>query len=99
MDCFENAGPLKNEEYQRSVLYTTLSPCEMCSGTALFYKVKKIVMGENETIVGAEEYLRSRGVELINLDNDECKALLQGYVKDHSEIWKADTGGRADIAS
>ena len=90
MDCFENAGPLKTAEYQRAVLYSTLSPCDMCSGTALLFKVKKIVMGENETFKGPEEYVRSRGVEIMNLENEECKAMLQSYIKDHPEVWSAD---------
>src|SRR5262245_17998117 len=62
MDCLENAGRLTARDYQRSVLYSTLSPCDMCSGTALLYKIPKVVIGENETFQGPEDYVRSRGV-------------------------------------
>src|SRR6516165_9792282 len=65
MDCLERAGRLKASDYQRATLYSTLSPCDMCSGTALLYKIPKVVIGENETFQGPEEYVRSRGVELI----------------------------------
>src|SRR4249920_2742187 len=74
MDCLENAGRLKARDYQRSVLYSTLSPCDMCSGTSLLYKIPKIVIGENKTFQGPEDYVRSRGVELVIADDAECIA-------------------------
>src|SRR5215813_11326835 len=69
MDCLENAGRLTARDYGRAVLYSTLSPCDMCSGTALLYKIPKIVIGENQTFQGPEDYLRSRGVDLVILDD------------------------------
>ena len=79
MDCLENAGRLKAGDYQRAILYSTLSPCDMCSGTALLYKIPKIVIGENQTFQGPEDYVRSRGVELEILNNAECIQLMQRF--------------------
>lgn len=87
MDCIENSGRLKGKDYQSSTLYTTLSPCEMCSGMILLYKIPNVVMGENKTLKGPEEYLTKNGVELINLDLEECKELMREYIKDNHEIW------------
>src|SRR5664279_717817 len=75
MDCLENAGRLKARDYQRATLYSTLSPCDMCSGTALLYKIPRIVIGENRTFQGPESYVRSRGVELVVVDDPECVAM------------------------
>src|SRR5690349_23820372 len=72
MDCLENAGRLTARDYQRATLYSTLSPCDMCSGTALLYKIPKIVIGEHQTFQGPEDYVRSRGVELTILNDPEC---------------------------
>ena len=85
MDCIENAGRLKAADYQRSVLYSTLSPCDMCSGTALLYKIPKIVIGENRTFQGPEDYLRSRGVLLEILDDAECVALMRDFISQRPE--------------
>lgn len=87
MDCIENSGRLKGKDYQSSTLYTTLSPCEMCSGMILLYKIPKVVMGENKTLKGPEEYLTKNGVKLINLDLEECKELMREYIKNNHEIW------------
>lgn len=87
MDCIENSGRLKGKDYQSSTLYTTLSPCEMCSGMILLYKIPNVVMGENKTLKGPEKYLTKNGVELINLDLEECKELMREYIKDNHEIW------------
>src|SRR5271156_3979073 len=76
MDCLENAGRLTAKEYQRATLYSTLSPCDMCSGTALLYKIPKIVIGENETFQGPEAYLRTRGVELQIVNDPQCIQLM-----------------------
>src|SRR5258705_8812360 len=70
MDCLENAGRLKASDYQRSILYSTLSPCDMCSGTALLYGIPKVVIGENRTFRGPEDYVRTRGVELVIVDDE-----------------------------
>jgi len=92
MDCIENAGRLKAKDYQRAVLYSTLSPCDMCSGTALLYKIPKVVIGENKTFQGPEEYLRSRGVELVILNNEECIKLMEDFIAARPELWNEDIG-------
>jgi cytosine deaminase len=92
MDALENAGRLSPREYRRATLYTTLSPCDMCSGTSLLYKIPKIVIGENRTFRGPEDYLRSRGVELAIVDDAECYHLLQSFIKSHPRLWNEDIG-------
>jgi creatinine deaminase len=92
MDCFENAGRLKAGDYQKATLYSTLSPCDMCSGTSLLYKIPKIVIGENKTFQGPEDYLRSRGVELKVLNNPECIKLMKDFIKAKPELWNEDIG-------
>ena len=92
MDCFENAGRLKASEYKKATLYSTLSPCDMCSGTALLYKIPKIVIGENKTFQGPEDYLRSRGVELEILNDPECIKLMEDFIKEKPELWNEDIG-------
>ena len=92
MDCLENAGRLKARDYQRAILYSTLSPCDMCSGTALLYKIPKIVIGENQTFQGPEDYVRSRGVELEILNNAECIQLMRNFIQARPELWNEDIG-------
>ena len=92
MDALENAGRLKASDYQRAVLYSTLSPCDMCSGTALLYKIPKVVIGENKTFQGPEDYVRSRGVELVILDNPECIRLMEEFIAAKPELWNEDIG-------
>ncbi|NJN98897.1 MAG: nucleoside deaminase [Anaerolineales bacterium] len=92
MDCLENAGRLKAKDYQRAVLYSTLSPCDMCSGTALLYKIPKVVIGENQTFQGPEDYVRSRGVELVILQNEECIQLMRDFIAARPELWNEDIG-------
>lgn len=92
MDCFENAGRLKAKEYERAVLYSTLSPCDMCSGTALLYKIPKVVIGENQTFHGPEDYVRSRGVELVILNDAECIQLMREFIANNPELWNEDIG-------
>ena len=92
MDCIENAGRLKASDYKKATLYSTLSPCDMCSGTALLYKIPKIVIGENETFKGPEDYLRSRGVELVILNNTECIKLMEVFIKAKPKLWNEDIG-------
>jgi len=92
MDCFENAGRLKASDYKRATLYSTLSPCDMCSGTALLYKIPKIVIGENKTFKGPEDYLRSRGVELQIINNPECISMMEEFIKSKPELWNEDIG-------
>ncbi len=92
MDCFENAGRLTAKDYQRAILYSTLSPCDMCSGTALLYKIPKIVIGENKTFQGPEEYVRSRGVELIILNDSTCIKLMEDFISGNPKLWNEDIG-------
>jgi cytosine/creatinine deaminase len=92
MDCLENAGRLKASDYARATLYSTLSPCDMCSGTVLLYKIPKVVIGENQTFQGPEEYVRSRGVELVIQQNQECITLMREFIADHPELWNEDIG-------
>ena len=92
MDCLENAGRLRAEDYRRSVLYSTLSPCDMCSGTVLLYGIPRVVIGENQTFQGPEDYLRSRGVELEIVDDETCRALMTGFITAHPELWNEDIG-------
>jgi len=92
MDCIENAGRLKAGEYGRATLYSTLSPCDMCSGTALLYKIPRIVIGENQTFQGPEAYLRSRGVELVILRDAECIGLMTKFIRAHPGLWNEDIG-------
>lgn len=92
MDCLENAGRLTAGDYRRSVLYSTLSPCDMCSGTALLYQIPKVVVGENRTFQGPEEYVRSRGVELEIVDDPECYQLMQDFIAEQPELWNEDIG-------
>eukprot|EP01080_Neovahlkampfia_damariscottae_P008861 gene8861-810_t len=92
MDCFENAGRLTAKEYEKSTLFSTLSPCDMCSGTSLLYKIPRIVIGENKTFKGPEEYLEKRGVKIKNLDNNVCKELMENFINNNSKLWNEDIG-------
>jgi cytosine deaminase len=92
MDAIENAGRLRASDYQRAVLYSTLSPCDMCSGTALLYKIPRIVIGENRTFRGPEDYLRSRGVVLEIVDDPECLRLMEEFIRARPDLWNEDIG-------
>lgn len=92
MDCLENAGRLTAADYARSVLYSTLSPCDMCSGTALLYKIPKVVIGENKTFQGPEEYVRSRGVELVIANDERCVQLMRDFIEASPTLWNEDIG-------
>jgi len=91
-DALENAGRLPAAVYRRSTMYTTLSPCDMCTGSILLYGIPRVVMGENRTFVGGEDYLRARGVEVVNLDSTECVELMNEFIAAHPEIWNEDIG-------
>jgi len=92
MDCLENAGRLSPEEYRRARLYSTLSPCDMCSGAILLYKIPKVVVGENRTFRGPQDYLIARGVEVKVLNDPDCVAMMQAFQRSHPELWKEDIG-------
>jgi cytosine deaminase len=92
MDCLENAGRLKAADYRRAVLYSTLSPCDMCSGAALLYGIPHIVVGENRTFQGPEAYVRSRGVTLEVVDDPTCIELMRQFIAARPELWNEDIG-------
>lgn len=92
MDCLENAGRLSFRDYRRAVLYSTLSPCDMCSGAILLYKIPKVVIGEHQTFQGPEEHLRSRGVELVILNHEECIRMMTEFIRNNPELWNEDIG-------
>jgi cytosine/creatinine deaminase len=92
MDCLKNAGRLLAADYKRAILYSTLSPCDMCSGGILLYKIPRVVAGENRTFRGPEAYLRSRGVELDIADDPECYRLMQDFIRANPSLWNEDIG-------
>lgn len=92
MDCLENAGRLKATDYEKCTIYSTLSPCDMCTGAILLYKIPVIVIGENKTFKGPEAYSKKRGVKLINLDLSECKMLMKDFIAAKPELWDEDIG-------
>jgi cytosine deaminase len=93
MDALENAGRQPPDVYRTSVLYTTLSPCAMCSGAILLYGIPKVVVGENQTFVGEEALLRSRGVALEVLQDPVCIGLMRQFIRDYPGLWNEDIGG------
>ena len=99
MDCIENAGRLTALDYRDCTLYSTLSPCDMCSGAALLYGIPRIVVGENITFQGPEEYLRKRGVELIIVDDENCKALMNQMISERPGLWLEDIGEVDELTS
>lgn len=92
MDALENAGRQPASIYRQCVLYTTLSPCAMCSGAALLYGIPRVVIGENITFVGEEDWLRSRGVEIEVLQDKTCIEMMQSFITAHPELWNEDIG-------
>jgi len=92
MDALENAGRQKTSFYIESMLYTTLSPCAMCSGAILLYGIPKVVIGENKTFMGEEELLTSRGVEVIVLNDEACIEMMRKFIKENPELWNEDIG-------
>lgn len=92
MDCLENAGRLRAADYRRATLYSTLSPCDMCSGAALLYRIPRIVIGENRTFCGPEDYLRSRGAVLDIVDDPRCVRLMRDFIAARPELWDEDIG-------
>lgn len=92
MDALENAGRLAPEEYRRATIYTTLSPCDMCSGAILLYKIPRVVIGENQTFLGAEELLKSRGVELVVLNEPRLIQMMRDFIAEKPDLWYEDIG-------
>ena len=101
MDCLEQAGRLTAADYQKATLYSTLSPCDMCSGAVLLYGIPRVVVGENQTFCGPEAYLRSRGVEVTVVDDGECRSLMEQFIAEHPKLWNEDigeeTGGQSPV--
>ena len=91
-DALENAGRLRAGVYRRATMYTTLSPCHMCTGAILLYEIPRVVIGENRTFLGAEDLLREHGVEVVVADSEECYRLMQEFIAEHPEIWNEDIG-------
>jgi len=92
MDAIENAGRLTSKEYARTTLYSTLSPCDMCSGMALLYKIPRIVIGENKTFQGPESYVRQRGVDITLVNDPRCVELMQEFIAREPTLWNEDIG-------
>lgn len=92
MDALENAGRLTASQYRESAIYTTLSPCDMCTGAILLYGIPKVVVAENTTYMGAEDLLRSKGVEVVVIDDQRCIDLMTDFVSAHPKLWNEDTG-------
>lgn len=92
MDCLENGGRLPALDYQKAILYSTLSPCDMCSGAVLLYGIPKVVVGENRTFCGPETYLRSRGVSVEVVDDDECVTMMREFITENPTLWNEDIG-------
>src|SRR5215469_2452218 len=92
VDCLANAGRRKAQDYRRMTLYSTLSPCDMCTGAIPLYKIPVVIAGENRTFKGPEEYLRSRGVDVRVIDNADCRELMAGFLRDRPQDWYEDIG-------
>ena len=92
MNCLRNAGRLPAKVYRNCTLYSTLSPCPMCSGAIVLYKIPKVVVGENQTFLGAEDYLRANGVHVTILEDAECIQLMHGFIQANPQLWNEDIG-------
>ena len=92
MDCLENAGRMTGADYRRSILYSTLSPCDMCSGAVLLYGIPQVMVGENRTFQGPEAYVRSRGVRLEVVDDPVCVEMMKDFIREQPGLWNEDIG-------
>ncbi|MBT8265761.1 MAG: nucleoside deaminase [Bacteroidia bacterium] len=92
MSALENAGRRSAKFYQDCEIYTTLSPCPMCSGAIILYGIKKVIIGENSTFLGEETLLRSKGIDVVVLDDNDCKEMMQDFINKHPELWNEDIG-------
>jgi creatinine deaminase len=91
-DCLENVGRLPASVYAEATIATTLSPCDMCTGAILLYGIPRVVVGENSTFYGGEYYLRSRGVEVVVVNDEQCKAMMRDFIAANPELWNEDIG-------
>jgi cytosine/creatinine deaminase len=96
MSALENSGRIRASEYQGATMYTTLSPCQMCTGACILYKVKRVVIGENKSFVGGEEYLKQNGIEVIVFENEECKQLMKTFMTEKADLWYAEMPGHEE---
>jgi cytosine/creatinine deaminase len=94
-DALENAGRLSARVYRTATMYTTLSPCDMCTGAILLYGIPRVVVGENRTFLGGEDLLRSRGVEVVVVDDLDCVAMMAEFIAAHPQLWNEDIGEEA----
>jgi creatinine deaminase len=92
MDCLENAGRLTAKEYKKSVLFSTLSPCDMCSGAVLLYGIPRVIVGENKTFQGPEQYVLERGVDVTVLNDPECIEMMEKFIRENPTLWNEDIG-------
>jgi cytosine deaminase len=92
MDALENAGRLPAATYRQATIFTTLSPCDMCTGAILLYGIPRVVVGENVTFMGAEDHLRGNGVSVEVLDDQRCVEMMRGFIADHPDLWNEDIG-------
>ncbi|MDB4281935.1 nucleoside deaminase [Paraglaciecola sp.] len=92
MDAFENAGRQSAQTYRESIIYTTLSPCAMCSGAIILYGISQVVIGENHTFMGEEALLKSKGISVKVLQNQQCINLMQGFINSKPQLWNEDIG-------
>lgn len=92
MDALENAGRLPAKIYQESTIYTTLSPCSMCTGAILLYGIPRVVIGENQNFMGEEEHLKNRGVEVVVMQDEDCIAMMKDFIQNKPELWNEDIG-------
>lgn len=90
MDCLNNAGRIGN--YKGTIIYSTLMPCYMCAGTIVQFKIPKVIVGESKTFSGAREFMESHGVEVIDLNNQECISMMEKFIKEKPELWNEDIG-------
>ncbi|KAK9898371.1 cytidine deaminase-like protein [Cystobasidium minutum MCA 4210] len=91
-DCLENIGRLPANVYRDCTIYTTLSPCTMCTGCVILYNIPRLVMGENDTFIGGEDWLANKGIEVVNLNSDKCKSLMAEFIKRYPDVWNEDIG-------
>jgi cytosine deaminase len=92
MNCLRNAGRLTAKVYQKSTIYSTLSPCPMCSGAMVLYRIPRVVVGENRTFLGAEDYMRSQGIQVDVVQDEECIRLMTDFIRANPELWNEDIG-------
>src|SRR5579871_6380476 len=92
MNCLRNAGRLPASVYRNCMMYSTLSPCPMCSGAIVLYKIPRVIIGENRTFLGAEDYMRSHGIQVTVLQDEECITLMRDFIRSRPELWNEDIG-------